>query len=145
MEGSVLEISTLRTEFGRQNERFKAFQHSLQEKICQAHGEIIHTKRLLESIKKSKECANQEIGMLGHEIDNEEKAHQDLREEMRKGKMILDNLREKLNEEIVALELCAYENQLILRTLQIDITPASISVPIPKKTSPGKINSEAPR
>ena len=132
---SVHGLSTLRIQLAQQKERMKKFQHALQSNLAEAHGEIIQSRRLLEEIKETKAAIKEDVGSLHQEIDNGEKAHKDLREEMERGKVILNNLGEKLREETVELELCAYENQLVLRTLQIDITPASISVPIPHKVA----------
>jgi hypothetical protein len=142
---SVADISTFRFQLAEQNERFRKFQYALQEKIAQANGEVIHTKRLLDAIGNLKESADNEMGMLRQEIENEDKGHHQVREEMVNGQRVLGNFREKLTEEIAALELCAYENQLVMRTLQIDVTPTSISVPIENKGGPDRAGSEKPK
>lgn len=114
----------------QQKERMLAFEQYTRLDISEAYGEMIHTKRLQEEIKEAKLQAITDLGQLRESIAAEDEAHRNLRDEMYNFKVVLDSLREKLTEETLSLELCATENHLVLRTLQIDITPVSISVPI---------------
>jgi hypothetical protein len=113
-----------------QKKKMAAFERNTRLNISDAYGEMIQTKRLQEEIKDAKLQANTDLSQLRESIGAEDAAHRNLRDDMYNFKMVLDNLREKLTEETLALELCATENHLVLRTLQIDITPVSISVPI---------------
>ncbi len=133
MADSVYGLSTIHDEMERQREKMLKFEQNTRLNLSEAYGEIIQTKRLQEEIKEAKLQANIGLGQLRDSIGVEDTAHINLRDEMYKFKIVLDSLREKLTEETLSLELCATENHLVLRTLQIDITPVSISVPITPK------------
>jgi hypothetical protein len=141
---TVYGLSTLHNEMEQQKKRLLAFEESMRFSFSEANGEIIQTKRLQEEIKDSKAQANTVLGQLRDSIAVEDAAHRDLNDEMYKFKITFESLREKLTEETIGLELCAYENHLVLRTLQIDITPASISVPITAKMSTEQAKSVRP-
>ncbi len=132
-EETVYALSTLHNEMEAQRARLLKFEQNTRLNISEANGEIIQTKRLQDEIKDAKDQANTDLGQLRDSIGVEDAAHMDLNDEMSKFSIVLDSLREKLTEETIGLELCAYENHLVLRTLQIDITPVSISVPITTK------------
>jgi hypothetical protein len=137
-------LSTLHNEMERQKERMLAFEQKTRSNISEAYGEIIHTKRLQEEINEAKLQANTDLGLLRGSIGAEDAFHRDLRDEMGKFKVVLGSLQEELAEKTLALELCATENNLVLRTLQIDITPVSISVPIPTKSASAQPKTAQP-